>query len=146
MLQPPELASTAPLPWSVGRGVDAWEMFRAAIGGDVPALERLIRNDPALVRSMHEYRTALYFAVREMTRDRGFVGMDRLLTETLATRWNVSPEGETIAAAIRARDLPKVRALLDASPDLLTAADEGTNQPIHWAVMTRQIDVVSELL
>jgi len=171
MIQPPELASAAPLPWSVGRGVDAWDLFNAAIAGDVPALDRLITKDPSLVRSMHEYRTALYFAVREnqleaarfliargadllhsidrlgeMARDRGFAEMDRLLTETLSVKWNVSAGGETIAAAIRARDPGAVRALLDASPQLLTAADERTNQPIHWAVMTRQIDVLSELL
>ena len=37
-------------------------------------------------------------------------------------------------------------ALLDASPDLLQAGDERSNQPIHWAAMTRQIDVIDELL
>ena len=171
MLQPDDLKSAAQLPWSVGSGVDAWELFRAAIAGDVPALDRLIRKDPALVRSMHEYRTGLYFAVREnqvaaarflidrgadllhsidrlgeMARDRGYTEMEHLLSQTLAERWNVRPDGETIAAAIRERDLAKVRTLLDGSPDLLTAADERTNQPIHWAAMTRQIDVVDELI
>ena len=36
--------------------------------------------------------------------------------------------------------------LLDASPQLMHAGDERSNQPIHWAVMTRQIEVVDELL
>jgi ankyrin repeat protein len=57
-----------------------------------------------------------------------------------------SPQGEVIAAAIRERSLAKVRSLLDARPDLLHAPDERTNQPIHWAVMTRQLDVIDELL
>ncbi|HEY6213568.1 MAG TPA: ankyrin repeat domain-containing protein [Vicinamibacterales bacterium] len=171
MLQPDALKSSDPLPWSVGAGVDAWQMFRAAIAGDVAALARLLDTDPALVRSMHEYRTALYFAVREnqldaarfliargavlhhsldrlreMTRDRGFAQMDRLLTETLSSTWNVSERGETIAAAIRERDATKTLALLDASPDAVREADEGTNQPIHWAVMTRQIGLIDDLI
>ena len=39
-----------------------------------------------------------------------------------------------------------MRSLLDASPELLHAGDERSSQPIHWAVMTRQIDVIDELL
>ena len=69
-----------------------------------------------------------------------------LLEEHFASRLNASPRGEAVAAAIRERDLPKVRSLLDASPELLHAGDERSNQPIHWAVMTRQIEVVDELL
>ena len=51
-----------------------------------------------------------------------------------------------MAAAIRAYDLPRVRTLLDTSPDLLYSGDLRGNQPIHWAVMTRQIDVIDHLL
>jgi ankyrin repeat protein len=36
--------------------------------------------------------------------------------------------------------------MLDASPELVHAVDERTNQPIHWAVMTRQLDMIDELL
>jgi hypothetical protein len=36
--------------------------------------------------------------------------------------------------------------MLDADPGLLHAGDESSNQPIHWAVMTRQIDMIDELL
>jgi ankyrin repeat protein len=43
-------------------------------------------------------------------------------------------------------DLAKVRSLLDANPELLHAGDATSNQPIHWAVMTRQPDVIDELL
>ena len=39
-----------------------------------------------------------------------------------------------------------MRRLLDDSPELLHAGDERSNQPIHWAVMTRQIDIIDELL
>src|SRR5262249_8220515 len=64
----------------------------------------------------------------------------------LAERFNSSPRGEPAAAAIRARDSGAVRKLLDASPELLHAGDDRSNQPIHWAVMTRQIEMIDELL
>jgi ankyrin repeat protein len=72
--------------------------------------------------------------------------MQRLLETKLAGRHGASPRGEPVAAAIRERDLAKVCALLEASPELLHAGDLRSNQPIHWAVMTRQLDVIEELL
>jgi len=51
-------------------------------------------------------------------------------------------DGEAIAAAIRERDLAKVRRFLDASPELVPARDGRTNQPIHWTAMTRQLEVI----
>ena len=51
-----------------------------------------------------------------------------------------------VAAAIRERDLEKVGRLLDEAPELLHAGDGRSSQPIHWAVMTRQIDIIDDLL
>jgi hypothetical protein len=134
---------------------------------------RLLARDASLVRCQYAYRTPLYFAVREnriavatfllehgtdplglavndslldITRDRGYVEMEKLLEAALATTHAASPRGEAVAKAIRARDLPGVRSLLDAAPELLQAGDARGNQPIHWAVMTRQIDFIDELL
>jgi ankyrin repeat protein len=173
MIQPDALKSDAPLEWSPGTGTDVWQMFCAAIAGDVEALTRLLDKDASLVRGTHAYRTPLYFAVREnqiraaalllergadplsgsihdslldIARDRGHAEMQTLLETTLAAAHGVSSRSAAIAGAIRARDLAKVRALLEAAPDLVHAADERTNQPIHWAVMTRQIGVINELL
>ncbi len=173
MTQPDELKKDKPLMWSPGTGTDAWAMFCAAAAGDVKALERLLEKDPALVRCQYAYRTPLYFAVREnqvataalllergaeplglavndtlldITRDRGYAEMHKLLETVLARKHGASAKGSTLAEAIRERDLAKVRALLDASPELLHAGDESSNQPIHWAVMTRQLDVIDELL
>jgi ankyrin repeat protein len=72
--------------------------------------------------------------------------MARLLETKLAERHGISERGEPVAAAIRAHDLAKVRALFDGSPDLLHAGDLRSNRPIHWAVMTRQLDLIDELL
>jgi ankyrin repeat protein len=148
-------------------------MFRACVAGDLSAVERLVASDPALVRSSYAYRTPLYFAVREnqvplvdfllehgadplslavndslldICRDRGYTQLEQLLQSKLASLQGASPRGEPMAAAIRAHDLQQVRNLLDSSPELLHAGDERSNQPIHWAVMTRQIDFIDELL
>ncbi len=173
MIQPDELKKTERLLWSTGTGTDVWKLFCAAMRGDVKTLEALLEHDPSLVRCQYAYRTPLYFAVREnqvaaaaylidrgsdsiglavndglvqIARDRGYAEMQKLLEERLASVHGASPEGEPVAAAIRERDLAKMRRLLDASPELLHAGDHRSNQPIHWAVMTRQIEMIDELL
>jgi ankyrin repeat protein len=39
-----------------------------------------------------------------------------------------------------------MRDLLDADPALVRKGDQRSNQPIHWATMTRQLDAIDELL
>jgi ankyrin repeat protein len=173
MIQPDELKKSEPLKWSTGIGPDVWELFCAAVAGDMSAIVRLITKDPALVRSHYAYRTPLYFAVREnqlsaaeylldhgadpiglavndslldICRDRGYTDLERMLAAKIESLHRASPRGEAIAKAIRERDHSAVRALLDASPQLLHEGDQRSNQPIHWAVMTRQPDLIDELL
>lgn len=173
MTRPAALVGDEPLLWSTGTGNDVWAMLRACVAGDLDAVRALVARDPALARCNHGYRTPIYFAVREnrlevaafllahgadplgfavsdtmldIARDRGYTEMERLLADANARAHGASPAGEPVAAAIRARDLTEVRRLLDASPELLHAGDAGSNQPIHWAVMTRQPDVVDELI
>jgi len=173
MTQPDALKKREPLKWSTGIGTEVWALFRACIDGDLQTVKRLVGNDPSLARCHYNYRKPLYFAVREnrievvafllesdpdptglafndslldIAHDRGYTEMQRLLVAKLEERHGASTRGEPVAAAIRERDLPKVRALLDASPGLLRAGDKRSNQPIHWAVMTRQLEVIDELL
>lgn len=174
MFRPEALKKNEPLVWSPGAGTDVWEMFCASMDGDLETIRALLSREPALVRCSYEYRTPVHFAVREnrveaaayllergavltavsdgrfhsgaldMARDRGYGRMRELLESALA-RLGVSPMGESVAAAIRRRDRARVLELLDATPELLRAGDERTNQPIHWAVMTRQLDLIDEL-
>ena len=172
MYQPDGLKTDQPLLWSPGRGNDVWEMLCAARDGDLDAVIRLLDRDPALVQCSHDYRTPLSFAVREnqvevaalllerganpttsgtsdtlleMARDRGLTRMQTLLERALAGRHASAPRGMAVAAAIRSRDFAQVRSLLDADPELVHAPDEGTNQPIHWAAMTRQLELIDDL-
>jgi ankyrin repeat protein len=83
--------------------------------------------------------------LRDIARDRGYADLEKLL-EKFAGLHGASSRGEAVAGAIRERDLTKMRGLLEATPELLQAGDASGNQPIHWAVMTRQPDLIDELL
>jgi ankyrin repeat protein len=173
MLQPAELKSTEKLLWSPGRGADLWKLFQACIDGDLEGVRALIGTDPSLARAHYDYRKPLYFAVREnridvvrfllehdrnpidlwvddnpleIARDRGYAEMERMLADTFEKEHNASPKGEAVAQALREHDLQRMRALLDTQPDLIGKGDQRSNQPIHWATMTRQLDAVDELL
>jgi ankyrin repeat protein len=173
MIRPALLMKNEPLKWSTGTGVDVWDLLCACRAGDLATVQRLVENDPSLVRCQHAYRTPLYFAVREnrldvaafllergadplslavndslldICRDRGYAEMEQLLEANLKGVQGASPKGEILAAAIRERNLDKVRQLLNAAPELLHTGDGRSNQPIHWAVMTRQIEIIDELL
>ena len=173
MLQPAALKSDQKLMWSQGRGTDLWALIQACTSGDLEAVRALIAKDPSLARAHHDYRKPLYFAVREnrldvvrfllehdrnpldlwvdddpleIARDRGYTAMEQLLSHTLETKFNASPKGEPVALALRNHDVKQMRELLDTQPELIGKGDKGSNQPIHWATMTRQLDAIDELL
>ncbi|WP_299008032.1 ankyrin repeat domain-containing protein [uncultured Caulobacter sp.] len=173
MRQPEELQSNAPLRWSVGRGTDVWTLLVASAAGDYATVRQLLDDQPELVHAHYSYRTPLHFAVREnrseivfLLLDRGIdpteMGGDDTLLEVCADRGhhqlrealearlaaglNISADGEALAAAIRGHDFLRLRELLDADPAAVSAGDARSNQPLHWAVMTRQPDMVDELL
>lgn len=82
-----------------------------------------------------------------VARERGHHEIVALLESILRERFHIRPaEGEPLAALIRERDSSAVVAHLDAHPTAIDAADEFGNQPIHWAVMTRQRDLIDRLL
>jgi ankyrin repeat protein len=172
MIQPESLKSEAYQPWSQGRGIDVWAMICASISGDIETIKTLVTRDPNLINCEYEYFTPIHFAVREnqrqvvdfllqegvnpvyeagdslvtIARDRGYHELTAYLESILKDRYHIVPEGKEIAAAIRAFDMGQVQKLIERQPALVHAADERGNQSIHWAVLTRQLELIDYLL
>src|SRR5688572_1373380 len=139
MTQPDELRKAAPLLWSSGIGTDVWKMLWACAQGDLAHVKLLLEKDPTLARCHYAYRTPIYFAVREnrltvaeylldhgadplslavnhslldIARHRGYAEMQALLEDRIARLHRASGKSEPIAAAIRNRDIARMRQLL----------------------------------
>jgi len=172
MTQPAALQKEETLFWSTGLGTDVWQMFCAARDGDIEQVKNLLVKDPSLVRGAYDYRTPMSFAVAndrvkvaeyllqhgaspvdsgtgdtliQMARDRGFKSMEELL-ERVLNHQKGSEAGKQMAAAIRSGDLNAFTALLNTSEEYLRATDDEGNQPIHWATMSRQPEMIDALL
>jgi len=172
MVQPESLRSDEYQVWSRGRGVDVWAMLCAAIAGDLDIIKSLVARDPNLVECEYEYFKPLRFAVREnhrpvvefllqhgadptdqagsslpeLARYRGNTELAEMFDSILKERHHITPEAAAVVTAIKNRDVRQLRSLLEARPELVHAADGNANQPIHWAVMTRQFQVIDYLL
>ena len=81
-----------------------------------------------------------------IARERGYDELATYLESILKDRYHITPEGDIIAAAIRDFDLRRVQELIEKQPGLVHAADKRGNQPIHWAALTRQINIIDYLL
>ena len=175
VLRPDELKSKEERPWLGGRGTDVREMITAAIRGDLSKIRRMVAEDPRLVNCRYHYRAPLHFAVQEnhieavrfllehgadpsersgnpwherpivIAEERGYTAMKSLLEEFL-TSFGGPGDGEEVAQAIRARDVNRVRLLLDATPSPVEATDARGNRPMHWAALTRNTKIVDLLL
>src|SRR5262245_20146264 len=172
MVQPEPLRTNEYQPWSRGRGVDVWNIICASITGNLETVKELVQRNPNLLECEFEYFKPLRFAVREnqrtvvdfllekgadpsyeagdslvtIARDRGHTELAELFETILRQRFHIVPEAAAVVAAIKARDLAQVRALIEKQPGLVHAADEHGSQPIHWAVMTRQMALIDYLL
>lgn len=172
MIQPEELKSDKYLPWQRGRGKDVWAMIIASITGDLDTIQSLLEKDPGLINCELEYFTPMRFAVREnqralvdfflkkgvnpaheigqnyitMAKERGYTQLAALFEKINREQYHIVPGGKIISEAIKERDLEKVKSLIGKDQALVHAADERGNQPIHWAVLTRQIDMIDYLL
>jgi ankyrin repeat protein len=105
MVQPDELTKNEPLLWSAGNGTEVWDLFCACAAGDLETVERLVGGNPSLVRAHYEYRTPLYFAVRE----------DRMAVAKFLLDRGANPfyNGEDLIEMARIRRLPDMEALIE---------------------------------
>jgi len=105
MVRPEELTRNEPLLWSAGNGTEVWDLFCACATGNLETVERLVGSNPSLVRAHYEYRTPLYFAVRENQ-----MAVARFLLDRGA---NPFYNGEDLIEMSRLRRLPDMEALIE---------------------------------
>ena len=79
-------------------------------------------------------------------RERGHLAVQKLLETAMAERFAYAAGFAEVAEAIKGRDRARVEALLDGDPGLLGAADELGNNALHWAALTRQLDLIDYLV
>jgi hypothetical protein len=81
-----------------------------------------------------------------IAKDRGYIELSDYLESVLKERFHITTDSQDIVTAIKAFDFHLVKDLIEKRPELVHAADERGNQPIHWAVLTRQLDLIDYLL
>ena len=172
MKQPFPLQSKDVVSWCDATGTDIWAMLSASITGNLAAIKELVIKNPNLLNCAYEYLTPMRFAVREnhidvvkyflangvsllidftdpfvtLARDRGHDELAHFLEKELWRLHQISADGEMLASLICSFDKNGVREALKQNPELLHTADARGNKPLHWAVLTRQLDLIDHLL
>ncbi|ULL16270.1 ankyrin repeat domain-containing protein [Paenibacillus sp. H1-7] len=150
-------------------------MMSCTIEGNLPALRTMLEEDPSLVNRSVGYFTPLHFAVRSgnidsvrllleygadptertlgwqddswtKAKDRGYEDIANLLETHMGHRYKSSPAGSGIVESIKNRDRDEILRQLNADPESIHTGDERGNRPLHWAVLTRQMWLIDELL
>lgn len=175
-VRPAEMAGTYVHDVDPVDGERAWRLFRSARDGDREAVRALITEDPKLVHAQYWYTQPVHLAafanrpdvMRDLFRGGaepgrtrwaggwkklveraeqfGFDDVLRVTTEAAAERLGYHPDFHLLRDAIKGRDLADVECLLTERPELAAAADIEGNNAVHWAVMTRQPDLLAPLV
>jgi ankyrin repeat protein len=142
MVRPEELTKDEPLLWSAGNGTEVWDLFCASAAGDLEAVEQLLNRNPSLVRAHYEYRTPLYFAVRENQ-----MAVARFLLDRGA---NPFYNGEDLIEMARIRRLPEMEALIEGHRSQSSLVSRPNRDELGTALADAagrgQLDVVRSLL
>ena len=92
----------------MGNGTEVWQLFRACADGDFETVKQLVDRNLSLVRAHYEYRTPLYFSVRE-----NHMPIVQFLLERGA---NPFYNGDDLLEMAKLRGLAAMLALLESQP------------------------------
>lgn len=154
----------------------AWALFEAARNGEVDRVRALVNSDPNLVHAQYWYTQPIHLAAYgnhpeavqalfdagtqpgrtryaggwlELARSAeslGFTDVHRVVLEEARRRHGHTPHFQDLRDAIVARDATRVSGLLGTHAGLARAADLEGNNAVHWAVMTRQPEIMVQLV
>jgi len=79
-------------------------------------------------------------------RERGYREIESLLQRAMQKRFNYNPDFDLLKNAIIQRDSRKISAVLRKHPKLARASDALGNNPLHWAVLTRQLGLIERFV
>ena len=74
--------------------------------------------------------------------ERGYSGVKALLAAAMKERFGYDPAFMELAEAIKDRDQARVEKVLNGRPELIRTSDALGNGPLHWAVITRQNELI----
>jgi RNA polymerase sigma factor (sigma-70 family) len=120
-----------------------WYQFpihMAAREGHADVVQVLLEEGADPGQSRYTYNS--WDKLLEVANDRDHRAVSKLLQTVMAERFGYDERFTELAAAIRDRDRARIDALLGATPDLINHADALGNGPLHWAALTRQLDLI----
>lgn len=78
--------------------------------------------------------------------ERGHRTVEKLLASAMTERFGYDPNFEPLREAIKARDTALVESIVAKDPHLVHASDALGNGAMHWAALTRQLDLIDRFL
>ncbi|HKE85312.1 MAG TPA: ankyrin repeat domain-containing protein [Vicinamibacterales bacterium] len=138
MVQPDDLKWNEPLLWSAGTGSEVWNLFCACAAGELDRVRDLLDGNPSLVRAHYEYRTPLYFAVRD----------NRMAVATLLIERGAEPfwNGDDLVEIARIRGHREMEALIEGQRARFPRRNRRTDPPLVAAANRGDLDAVRSLL
>lgn len=82
----------------------------------------------------------------KIAREAGFDEVYQALDDDRRARFGYHERAAVVASAIRERDVRRVSEIIAKEPGLIGATDETGNAAIHWAVLTRQMPLIPDLV
>ena len=157
-------------------GEAAWTLFKAAVAGDLVAIEALLDEDPRLVNALHWYTQPVHMAARhghaevteyllergadpglnifgstwasllEDTRTRGFNDIAEVIERTMKVRFGYDPAFGAIAELVKDGSADSVDTALSDQPELVDRSDEDGNNGLHQGVLSGRKEMVELFL
>lgn len=116
----------------------------AVRSGNRDLVKRLLDHSNELGLGLHTYDS--WPKLLQIAEEREFRSIRKLLQTTMAKRFRYSPDFVELRDAIQSRNRTRVRRLIAKHPQLARKSDAFGNNAVHWCVLTRQLDLMRELI